>query len=519
MKSTKISKKLTALVLGGLVTMAPYSSAFAADTVNLTLQDSVRMALENNRTIKQSEADRDSSDWALHEARRNAGPTFTWSTALSRMSGHTSSMPAHTTAQGNTFTNTYSVSFPVYTGGKIEGAIEAAEYGVGAADLVLENTKQAIRAQAAADYYNVLQYRNLIKVAQESVDNLQAHLDNVNAQFRVGTVAKSDVLRSQVQLANEQLNLVNARNNYDVAVATLNNLIGLPTDTVLDLKDDLNYEKYDLTLAGCTSYAMENRPDVLAAEYSVKAAEAAVNSAKAGYRPSVALNASKNTSGDRRFGKNGDNYWTLAASAQWNIFDNNITQAQVAQKKAALAKAQQSAMAAQESAQLDVQTAYLRLQAAEQNIKTSKVAVEQAQEDYKIAQVRYSAGVGTNLDVMDADEKLTSARTNYYTALYNYNTSKAALDKAMGKPVDLDITSYRKAEVVGAAQRGLEKTAKEAAKKAKAETAPAETKTAAAEPEKTVAKTENTAVKTEKKAESNENVAAENTKVQNESVG
>lgn len=515
MKSTKISKKLTALVLGGLVTMAPYSSAFAADTVNLTLQDSVRMALENNRTIKQSEADRDSSDWALHEARRNAGPTFTWSTGLSRFSGRTSGTAPHVRNQYNTFTNTYSVSFPVYTGGKIEGAIEAAEYGVGAADLVLENTKQAIRAQAAADYYNVLQYRNLIKVAQESVDNLQAHLDNVNAQFRVGTVAKSDVLRSQVQLANEQLNLVNARNNYDVAVATLNNLIGLPTDTVLDLKDDLNYEKYDLTLAGCTSYAMENRPDVLAAEYSVKAAEAAVNSAKAGYRPSVALNASKNTSGGHRFSKDGDNYWTLAASAQWNIFDNNITQAQVAQKKAALAKAQQSAMAAQESAQLDVQTAYLRLQAAEQNIKTSKVAVEQAQEDYKIAQVRYSAGVGTNLDVMDADEKLTSARTNYYTALYNYNTSKAALDKAMGKPVDLDITSYRKAEVVGAAQRGLEKTAKEAAKKAKAETAPAETKTAAAEPEKTVAKTENTAVKTE----SNENVAAENTKVQNESVG
>lgn len=513
MKSTKISKKLTALVLGGLVTMAPYSSAFAADTVNLTLQDSIRLALENNRTIKQSEADRESSDWALHEARRNAGPTFTWGTSLSRMSGHTSSMPAHTTAHGNTFTNEYSVSFPIYTGGKIEGAIEAAEYGLGAADLVLENTKQAIRAQAAADYYNVLQYRNLIKVSQESVDNLQAHLDNVNAQYRVGTVAKSDVLRSQVQLANEQLNLVNARNNYDVAVATLNNLIGLPTDTVLNLKDDLSYEKYDLTLAGCTSYAMENRPDVLAAEYSVKAAEASVNSAKAGYRPSVALNAGKHTSGDRRFGKNSDNYWTLAASAQWNIFDNNITQAQVAQKKAALAKAQQSAMATQESAQLDVQTAYLKLQAAEQNIKTSKVAVEQAQEDYKIAQVRYSAGVGTNLDVMDADEKLTSARTSYYTALYNYNTSKAALDKAMGKPVDLDITSYRKAEVVGAAQRGLEKTAQKKAAKEKAATAPAEAKTAA------TADTKTAATESEKTAVSSENVAAENAKVQNESVG
>ncbi len=513
MKSTKISKKLTALVLGGLVTMAPYSSAFAADTVNITLQDSIRMALENNRTIKQSEADRESSDWALHEARRTAGPTLTWGTSFSRVNGYTANSRPYDIHR-NTFSNSYSVSYPLYTGGKIEGAIEAAEYGVGAADLNLENTKQAIRAQAAADYYNVLQYRNLIKVSQESVDNLQAHLDNVNAQYRVGTVAKSDVLRSQVQLANEQLNLVTARNNYDVAVATLNNLIGLPTDTVLDPKDELGYEKYDLTLAGCTSYAMDNRPDVLAAEYQVKAAEAAVNAAKAGYRPSVSISASKNTSGEGRFGKEGDDYWAVGANAQWNIFDNNVTQAQVEQKKAALAKAQQSALAAQESAQLDVQTAYLKLQAAEQNIHTSAVAVEQAKEDYKIAQVRYSAGVGTNLDVMDADEKLTSARTSYYTALYNYNTSKANLDKAMGKPVDLDITGYRKAEVVGAAQRGLEKTAQRKAAKDKAAAVPA---SAPAEEAKT---TEASAVQTPAPTStSTENVAAENAKVQNESVG
>ncbi len=514
MKSTKISKKLTALVLGGLVTMAPYSSAFAADTVNITLQDSIRMALENNRTIKQSEADRESSDWALHEARRTAGPTLTWGTSFSRVNGYTANSRPYDIHR-NTFSNSYSVSYPLYTGGKIEGAIEAAEYGVGAADLNLENTKQAIRAQAAADYYNVLQYRNLIKVSQESVDNLQAHLDNVNAQYRVGTVAKSDVLRSQVQLANEQLNLVTARNNYDVAVATLNNLIGLPTDTVLDPKDELGYEKYDLTLAGCTSYAMENRPDVLAAEYSVKAAEAAVNAAKAGYRPSVSISASKNTSGEGRFGKEGDDYWAVGANAQWNIFDNNVTQAQVEQKKAALAKAQQSALAAQESAQLDVQTAYLKLQAAEQNIHTSAVAVEQAKEDYKIAQVRYSAGVGTNLDVMDADEKLTSARTSYYTALYNYNTSKANLDKAMGKPVDLDITGYRKAEVVGAAQRGLEKTAQRKAAKDKAAAVPA---SAPAEEAKTTEAAVQTPAPTSTST-STENVAAENAKVQNESVG
>lgn len=108
-------------------------------------------------------------------------------------------------------------------------------------------------------------------------------------------------------------------------------------------------------------------------------------------------------------------------------------------------KAEEAAAAARETIQLDVRTAYLSLRAAEKNIHTTQVAVDKAQEDYKIAQVRYSAGVGTNLDVMDADEKLVTAQTNYYQALYNYNTSKAQLDKAMGIPVDLDVVKYQEA--------------------------------------------------------------------------
>ena len=75
------------------------------------------------------------------------------------------------------------------------------------------------------------------------------------------------------------------------------------------------------------------------------------------------------------------------------------------------------------------------MQEAEKRIDTTKVAVVQAEEDYKIAQVRYSAGVGTNLDVMDSQVALTQAKTNYIQALYDYNTSKAKLEKAMGIPV------------------------------------------------------------------------------------
>ena len=173
-----------------------------------------------------------------------------------------------------------------------------------------------------------------------------------------------------------------------------------------------------------------------------------------------------------------------------------------------MTKAKEASAQTDEAIQLDVRTALLNLRAAERNIHTTEVAVMRAQEDYKIAQVRYSAGVGTNLDVMDAEEKLTSARTNYYTALYNYNTSKASLDKAMGIPVDLDVTKYMEAQQAGksaveAREAGrLNDKALFETPKAKAEQAKTDKKAKKADKKaaKKAEKAEKSAAKTETKA-------------------
>ena len=422
--------------------------------VDLTLLESVRMAMNNNRTIKEADTDVDSAEWARHEARRAAGPQLTWEGSARKIKGKAGDYIDQQRQMGNinydgtkSYTNSFSVAIPLYTGGKIENSIAASEYGIDVADLTLEATKQNIRYQTTAAYYNILQNRNLIQVRQEAVDTLAAHLKNVNAQYTVGTVAKSDLLRSQVELANAQQNLINAQNNYDISVATFNNIVGLPINTIVNASDELTYTKYELSLPACTEYALYHRPDGLAADRGVKAAEAQMNAAKSGWQPSLTAQVSRNLGGDGPFKTNGsvdNNSTTYGVVATWNIFDNGITEAQVAQKKAALKKAQQEALAMDDKIQLDVQTALLNLQAAEKNIQTTKVAVDKAQEDYKIAQVRYSAGVGTNLDVMDAEQALITAQTTYITALYNYNTSKASLDMAMGIKVDLDVAGYYK---------------------------------------------------------------------------
>ena len=375
-KNHPFYKKLTALVLGGLMTMGA-GTAFAADTVDLGLEDSIQMAFENNRTLKQSLANVDSARWNLSSARRSQGPTLSWQGTANRVGGKY----YRNADYDNMYGNTLSAGYNLDTSGSLKHTRERAAYALNAADLTLENAKQTIKYQTTSAYYQVLEYRNLVEVQQEAVDVLQEHLNNVNAQFRVGTVAKSDVLSSEVQLANAQQSLVTVQNNYNLAIASLNNIIGLPTDTQLNIKDSLQYTPYDLNLDNCTVYALDNRPDGIAADYAVEQAKQAVEIAKAGHRPTLNASVVRSLTGDDPFDEDITGQWTAGFTANWNLFDNGVTHASVEQAKASLRSSEESAAATKEDIQLNVRQQFLSLQAAEKNIQTTSKAVEQAEED------------------------------------------------------------------------------------------------------------------------------------------
>lgn len=440
-----IRRKLAAVLCAGMMILSSGGSADAAEVVNITLEETIQRAFENNRTIKESVAERAQAFWSLSEARRQGNPQVTWSWSGARVGG----MAYNASNTRHAFSNTGSVSMPIYQGGRLKEGRKSARYALSTADLSLENTMQTVRLQSTIYYFDVLQYRNLIEVHEEEVLTLQEHLRNVAAQYRVGTVAKVDVLESQVELANALQSLVNVQNNYEVAIANLSNYIGLPADTVIRPQDALTYKKYDLNLSDCTAYALENRADAAMADYAVKQAESAKRSAKSGWRPSVNAGISKELDTENMFGHKTNDQWSMGISASWNIFDGGITRAQVNQADAALIRAQEVAAQTREQIQLDVQSAFLQLHAAERNIATTQAAVVLGEENYKIAQVRYAAGVGTNLEVMDASEKLMESRSNYFTALYNYNVAKASLDRYMGVPVEIDVVRYVESEEEG----------------------------------------------------------------------
>lgn len=416
-------KRLTAMILGGLLAIS--SATAFADAVDLTLEESIDLALNNNQNIKISQADNESAKWALKEAQGAKNFSIDFSHTDARIGDRSKNVI------GDNFGTTLKATLPLYSGGKIESSINKAKIGAEVGELNLENTRQQIKLDATKGYFNILQAEKLVQVAEESVSKLEGHLKNVSAQYAVGTVAKSDVLRSEVELADAQQSLIKANNAYDLSLSSFNNIVGLPLETVVNIREEMKYAEYDLTLDDSIQYAMIHRPDGIAAQKAINAAEESVDIAKAGQRPTVGLVA-QNAWEDDKFPGDEKGNWSVGLSTEWNVFDGNVTRSQIKQAEYALLKTTEQSKQVRDTIQLEVRQAYLNMKEAEKRIQTSSVAVDKAQEDFKIAQVRYSAGVGTNLDVIDTRVALTQAQTNYIQSLYDYNTSKASLDKAMG---------------------------------------------------------------------------------------
>lgn len=429
-------KAKNVLALTAALSVLCSQSVFAA-TLELDLEETIQRALLTNPSVKIAEYNRKAAKADYSAAKSARGISI----SLSHDSGrggyadpqYNQQLNIWTKGIGNSHSNSITASLPIFTGGELQGQIGQAKANYRSMLSAEEQAYNEMKETATTGYFNMLNATNMKALRQESVDRLQAHLDNVIAQYNVGIVARADVLRSEVELANAQQNYITASNEYDVAEATLNNIIGTPLGTTLLLKDRLQYEPYENDMAYCLAYSEQHRPELKQAEYAIDSAEAALVVARSGHMPKVYANASNNWGGNGSdWPGDDDENWSVGVTASMNVFDSGVTWSKIHAAQENLAKAKESQRQIKDNVELEVRTDYLNLREAEKRITTTQVAVASAEEDYHIAVVRYQAGVGTNIDVMDAQEALTQAKTNYYQALYNYNTSKAALNTSMG---------------------------------------------------------------------------------------
>jgi len=414
-------KSAVSLLATGLVVLN--TAMVLAAPPEISLDDSVAMALKSNPSIQMALADKEKALWGIKENEAGKLPTLSLASAYN----HGSSSLA---TDSDNFNNSLKVNWPLYTGGRVEGQIDQAKLSADIANLGVAKAQQQLKLDTTTAYYDVLQGRNVVKVNQETVDNLTEHLKNVQAQYQVGTVAKLDVLQSQVQLANAQQNLTKAQNTYDVDVASFNNITGMPLDSQTIMKDDLTYVPYHMSLADSIKMAQEKRPEIAQSQDNINIAKTGIKIADSGRLPTVAVSGNQGINGSTFPGDN--NSWSVGISANWNVFDAGLTSAKVKEARANDDKVRAGDKQTRDGIELEVREAYLSMKEAEARIETSKVAVGQAVENLKASEAKYYAGAGTNMDVIDAQMALTQANTNATQASYDYNVNKAKLEKAEG---------------------------------------------------------------------------------------
>lgn len=428
-KSVNFNNMLMQKNLGDALTDAAGPEASSLD---IDLRGAVSTAIQNNRDITIADLNRKVAAAAVSEvaAKKNPSVSYNWNRTDYKavQTGGVIGSNTHTYAQN------LKVTWPIWTFGKVEGAIDSARYQRNVKDLDYYKTEADTKLAAVKAYYTYLENIKLADVQAQSVDDYASHLKNVQQQFDAGIVAKLDVLTSSTSLANAKQSKIAADNARDIAEANLNNIMRIPMNTKLNpLDKDFPEPAFDITMDQAILMAQKYRWELIQQDYAVKIAKEQLRVAKAGYLPTLSVGGSYDwdTAGLSGFDKDD---WKVQGGLSWTPWDGGATQAQVKQAKENVKIAQEQLLQARETVELEVRQDYLNILSYKEQIRATEAAVAQAEEAYKIAAVRYSSGVGINLDVLDAELQLNTARTNYITALYNYNIGLATLEHAMGIP-------------------------------------------------------------------------------------
>ncbi len=324
----------------------------------------------------------------------------------------------------------------LYAGGSIRAGVKAAEFQKSSAESLYERSLQSVANSVRKAYYDLQRFRAQLGVAEESVELAKEHLKQVEAFYRNGVVAKNEVLRVQVDVSSAELDRIRMDNAVKVAWKALERAVGASLQENYTLGDpETSLPDFDLPPDPGT-LALAQRPEIFSFEFQSKAAMQVAAAEKGQLLPQVLFVGEVNAADDSFFPENDD--WTLGISVQWTLFDSGEQNAKASQAKSLARQLLHELEDLRRQIGLEVSTANLDLESAKQRVAVARAQVESAEEDYRMALRRYSAQVGTNIDVLDARLALSQARTALVNAVYDGRTAYSDLLYAVGEDPYLD---------------------------------------------------------------------------------
>lgn len=412
----------------------------------LTLQDSIRIALQNSRTLRSVLQDERKANARVREARGAGLPQLDVSANYRRLDRvPKAKFPSFDPVTGTfTFneieiqpidsgTATVSLSQVIDVSGVVRTATDAASLYSRIASLDVQRTRNEIVLQVKQAFYDVLRAQELVKVAEEALQNAEIRRKLAQAAVDAGVSPKLDVMRAEAAVAAAQQAVIAARNALQLTKAAFNNVLGRRVDEPVELLPADEPEPETADFNQYLQEALSKRPEMIQANLGVSLAEKQVTAAKRDQLPSVVVRGQWDFNLKTSTFQPRESSFTTIAALQFKIWDSGQTQGRIEQARADVDKAKITIENAREGIALEVRNAYLSLQEAREKVAAAEKGLQAATESLRVARLRYEAGVSTQLELSDAELAYTQAEQNLVNARYDLRVAWARLEKAMGR--------------------------------------------------------------------------------------
>jgi outer membrane protein len=413
----------------------------------LTLADVERSAQVQQPQMLVAKAATHIAEAQTEEARAPLLPQITGTASYTRETGNFQPRPGisptgvtTTAATGNFFSTSYDVwnfgltgTQLIYDFGQTYEKYGAAKQTVEAQRFAEQTTQYTIVSNVRRAYFNARAFKALVDVAKETLDDQNRHLTQVQGFVQVGTQPPIALAQQKAAVANARVQLITAQNNYETAKAQLNQAAGIVGGTEYDVGDEElpPVEDEDQSLATLVAKALTTRPELATLQKERDAQDATLRAAKGGYGPSLSAIAGA-TYGGEQLDQLVPN-WSVEGLLTWPIFQGGLTRGQVHQAEAGLQSIEAQRSLEELQVQLDVDSARLAIRAAKATIGASDDALTNAREQLRLAEQRYATGVGSIIELNDAQVAYTTAAAQVIQARYGLASARAQLLAALGR--------------------------------------------------------------------------------------
>lgn len=340
------------------------------------------------------------------------------------------------------------MQWPIYTGGRTAALERAALAERSASDKDLASARADLRLETTRAFWALVTATESVTVVQESVKRIEAQLADVRARFDAGFLPPNDVLTVEARVSSQRTLLIQAENQRDSARADLARLMGAPVDAAFDVNAALG----DAGVTGRADVAPPGSPgsrpgepgpgpsplraDREALSLRADAAEQRIEAAKADRKPSIAVVGGVDYArpNPRIFPRKDawEDSWDVGVNVSWTLWNGGRTDAQVAEARHLAAAARERLAEFDQQIALEVRQRQLDLASARAQVGTAADAVRSATEARRVVAERFTAGVATTTDLLDAQVDQLQAELDRTRALANVRLAEARLERAQG---------------------------------------------------------------------------------------